>query len=89
MKYIEMAVIALVIIGIICIIVFYQPAYLEVELNQEFRLEKNSVASIKNDDLSIKVTGFINSPCKEGAQCFWSGFKLEYNITYKGIESDS
>ena len=86
MKYIEITILVLLIIGIACIMFFYNPSYLEVKLNQEFRLEKDSIAVINSEKLSFKITGFINSPCIEKANCVWSGLKVNYTLTYNETE---
>lgn len=56
---------------------------LQPELGESFRLTKGDSATIKGTELTIKVTGFINSPCPENAVCVWSGQAVEYDVTYK------
>jgi hypothetical protein len=57
-------------------------------LGQPFTLGKNQIATISDTGLEIEITGFVNSPCPKGAQCFWSGQGINFTYRMKGkIES--
>ena len=55
-----------------------------VALGQEFRLEKGGVARIARSRDSIRITGFVNSPCPKGAMCVWSGLAVLTELTVNG-----
>jgi len=44
-----------------------------IKLWEKFVLGSGKQIKYENDDLYIKINSFINSPCPDGAQCFWSG----------------
>lgn len=56
------------------------PKPLKVELGKEFRLKKGEIASLPDGKSTLKVTGFVNSPCPKGAQCVWSGLDVRYEL---------
>lgn len=56
-----------------------------VSLDEEFKLQEGQSAVLTSDkDYRIKITGFINSGCPEGAQCIWSGIGIAFEHTYNG-----
>src|SRR3989344_3996186 len=52
----------------------------EADLGEEFTLRKCETAHIRNTDVSLKVTGFIYSPCPSGVVCIWSGQAVNYEF---------
>lgn len=60
------------------------PKTIQAELGKPFVLRKKQVAVIKNTDASIRITGFINSPCPKGARCVWSGQAVHLELTVAG-----
>lgn len=55
-----------------------------VSLGEEFLLKKGQTAQLQGLDVSLTVTGFINSPCPAGTQCFWSGQAVSYKLKADG-----
>jgi len=55
-----------------------------ISLGEEFTLKKGETARIKNLNVFLKVKDFIYSPCPKGAQCFWSGLAVVYELTVDG-----
>lgn len=60
------------------------PKTIKAELGKPFVLRKNQVAELKGTDASIRITGFINSPCPKGARCVWSGQAVHLELTVAG-----
>ena len=60
------------------------PKAIAVELGKEFTLLKGQRANLKDADASIRITGFINSPCPKGARCIWSGQMVKLELTVAG-----
>ena len=56
------------------------PKALKVELGKEFRLKKGETASLPDGKTTLKITGFVNSPCPKGAMCVWSGLDVIYEL---------
>lgn len=63
---------------------FAAPKTIKAELGKAFVLRKNQVAVLKDTDASIRITGFINSPCPKGARCVWSGQAVHLELTVAG-----
>jgi hypothetical protein len=57
----------------------------EPSFDREFTLKKGESITLGEDNVSIKLTGFINSPCPKGAQCIWSGLSVLYDIIVDGV----
>jgi len=55
-----------------------------VALGKPFVLRKLQRASLKGTDASVRITGFINSPCPKGARCVWSGQAVHLELTVAG-----
>jgi len=60
------------------------PKAIVVELGKEFILRKGERALLKGTDASVRITGFINSPCPKGARCIWSGQKVLLEVAVAG-----
>lgn len=89
--YTTIAVLAIVIIGIIVSLLVINKNsgtinntdIKSVAVNEEFRLEKGQTANIEDNNVSVKISKFIDSTCPEGAQCITAGEKgviYELNI---------
>ncbi len=63
---------------------FPTPKTIMAELGKEFVLLKGQRADLKGTDASIRITGFINSPCPKGMRCVWSGQKVDLELTVAG-----
>ena len=57
---------------------------LYVQLEEEFTLYENQPATIIEEDYSIKITNFFNSPCPQGSQCIWSGVGIAFEHARAG-----
>lgn len=57
----------------------------EPSLDSEITLKKGESVTLGEDNVSLKLTGFINSPCPKGAQCIWSGLSVLYDVTVAGV----
>ena len=55
-----------------------------VSLGEEFTLKKGETARVKGLNVFLKVKDFIYSPCPKGAQCFWSGLAVVFELTVDG-----
>lgn len=55
-----------------------------INLNEEVILKKSETAKIKDKNIYVTITGFVNSPCPKGAQCFWSGLAVLYDFYVDG-----
>lgn len=60
------------------------PDEITVYLAENFRIEKGETAKLDGANVSLKITGFINSPCPEGTQCIWSGLMVQYELSVDG-----
>lgn len=60
------------------------PKTIQAELGREFRLRKGERAELKGTNASVRITGFINSPCPKGARCIWSGQKVILEVAVAG-----
>lgn len=60
------------------------PKTITAELGKAFVLRKGQRADLKGTDASIRLTGFINSPCPKGVRCVWSGQKVLLELTVAG-----
>lgn len=60
------------------------PRTVKAELGKEFTLRKFQKAEIAGTDASLRLTGFINSPCPKGARCVWSGQAVLLELTIAG-----
>lgn len=60
------------------------PKTIKAEVGKPFVLRKSQVAHLKDTDASIRITGFINSPCPKGARCVWSGLAVHLELTVAG-----
>ena len=60
------------------------PSSLTVPLGYNFTLNKGQTAKIGNTGLEVTITGFINSGCPAGAECFWSGQGIEFEYRFNG-----
>jgi hypothetical protein len=60
------------------------PKTITAELGKEFVLLKGQSARLKGTDASVRVAGFINSPCPKGARCVWSGQLVQLELTVAG-----
>lgn len=51
-------------------------------LNEEFILNKNQIATMTNgeDKITLTLTGFANSPAPEGSTPIWSGLAVYYKL---------
>lgn len=49
-------------------------------LGEVFALHQGESMHIKGTDLSLRVDGFVNSPCPKGSQCVWSGLAVRYML---------
>ena len=70
----------------------YEQDIISVNLCEKFWLIENQTASVESEDLQLKLTKIIYSPCPEGVMCIWSGLGAEfevskYNKTMLSIES--
>ena len=54
------------------------------ELGKEFVLRRGQTVALKGTDAAIRITGFINSPCPNGARCVWSGQAVNLELTIAG-----
>lgn len=57
-----------------------QPQSRTVNLGEEFTLKKDESAHLKNTDVYLTLTSFVNSPCPPGAVCVWSGQAVNYEL---------
>ncbi len=79
-------------VGLVCGLLFAAaaaqaspaPKTITAELGKEFVLRKGQRADLKGTDASIRITGFINSPCPKGMRCIWSGQKVDLELTVAG-----
>lgn len=55
-----------------------------VDLNKQFTLTKGRSATIRGTQASLRISGFINSPCPKGARCIWSGQAVNVEWTIAG-----
>lgn len=60
------------------------PKTITAELGKAFVLRKNQSARLKGTDASIRLTGFVNSPCPKGVRCVWSGLAVNLELTVSG-----
>jgi hypothetical protein len=60
------------------------PKTIKAELGHEFTLQKGQRAELNGTDASVRITGFINSPCPKGTRCIWSGQKVNLELTVAG-----
>lgn len=60
------------------------PKRIKAELGKPFVLRKLQAADLKGTDASIRIMGFINSPCPKGARCVWSGQAVHLELTVAG-----
>ncbi len=49
-------------------------------LGEVFALHRGESMRIKGSDVSLRVDGFVNSPCPKGSQCVWSGLAVQYTL---------
>lgn len=54
------------------------------ELGENFSIYQGETAQVKNEKVSLTLTGFINSPCPAGTQCIWSGQQVHYELDVDG-----
>lgn len=54
------------------------------DLGKPFVLKKTQRADLKGTDASVRITGFVNSPCPKGARCIWSGQAVHLELTVAG-----
>lgn len=52
----------------------------DVGLNEAFKLEENQAAVLKDENIRIKLTEIIYSPCPEGVKCIWSGLGVKLMV---------
>lgn len=57
---------------------------IEAGLGKDFRLQKGETARIDGGRASLRITGFVNSPCPKGAYCAWSGLAVNSELTVGG-----
>lgn len=55
-----------------------------VELDEEFTLQIGERVKLEGKEVYLKLTGFYNQPCPQGAQCVWSGQAVHYELTVDG-----
>lgn len=55
-----------------------------VNLNTEFKLEKNIKASLKDGKVTVEIVNFIDNTCPVENTCFWSGQAVQYSMTIDG-----
>jgi hypothetical protein len=62
-----------------------------VALGEPFVLRKEQTALFKGTEASVRVAGFVNSPCPKGARCVWSGqaVNLEYMVAGATVALDA
>ena len=60
------------------------PKPTDAELGKPFRLRKGELARLVQGRVTLRITGFIKSPCPKGAQCMWSGLSVLYELTVDG-----
>jgi len=53
-------------------------------LGQPVTLKKGETAVFEGGRVSLKVLDFYYQPCPEGAQCFWSGLDVYYELVVDG-----
>lgn len=58
-----------------------------VKLGDKFTLKKGESARLKDRDVELLVTGFVNSPCPKDAMCVWSGLDVMTVLTIDGKQS--
>lgn len=94
-KKIKIIIIGLIIL-LVCVVFIFGPQLKQpvasttglglkkVELGEEFSLKKGEIAKVKGKSVSLHITGFINNPCPENADCTWSGQAVKYELTVGG-----
>lgn len=60
------------------------PKRIVAVIGREFVLRKLQSADLKGTDASIRITGFIDSPCPKAARCVWSGQAVNLELTVAG-----
>ena len=55
-----------------------------VNLNTEFKLEKNIKASLKDGKVTVEIVNFVDDVCPIENTCFWSGQAVQYTMTIDG-----
>ncbi len=60
------------------------PKTIKAELGHAFTLHKGERAELKGTAASVRVTGFIDSPCPKGTRCIWSGQKVILEVEVAG-----
>ncbi len=60
------------------------PKTITVELGKKFILRKGQRANLKGTEASLRITGFVNSPCPKGVRCVWSGQAVHLELTVAG-----
>ena len=53
-------------------------------LGKDFTLRKGQEAREKDGTASVKVTGFVDSPCPKGVRCIWSGQSVLLSYAVSG-----
>src|SRR3989338_7942198 len=64
---------------------------LTVSLGDNFNLKKDQSANIQDgsNSIGILLRDFTYSPCPKGANCFWSGLAVWYNLSINGKDYGS
>lgn len=55
-----------------------------VKLGEEFTLSKGETARVMGLNVYLTLKDFIYAPCPPGAQCFWSGLAVVYELKVDG-----
>lgn len=74
----------LFLLAALCVPAAAAPKTITAELGKEFVLRKAQTAKLKDTDASVRIAGFINSPCPKGARCIWSGQSVTLELTIAG-----
>ncbi len=58
---------------------------IDINLGEEFILEKGQSAYYAGDDFKITVNDFFNSTCNVGSRCVWTGVGIAFEYSHNGI----
>lgn len=83
-KRIAIALIILVVLIFAGLLIKSNLNNITVNLGESVTLHQNQTIQIKNKNVSVKITNFINDTCPSGAECIWSGQSVEYEIDANG-----
>lgn len=88
-KWVIIGVVALVVFSVVALYNFIAIITINntklVNLDSSVRIEMGQIVKTKAQNVSVKVTNFVNDKCPEGAKCFGDGSKsVEYMVTVDG-----